>query len=57
MLTHKDRIRALIGNIKNHDWVVNGKFFLEKEDADALQDIKALKEFIKERENPRGEVQ
>lgn len=56
-MTHKDRIRALIGNIKNHDWVVNGKFWLEKEDADALQDIEALKEFIKERENPRGEVQ
>lgn len=53
MLTNKERIRSLIGNLKNHVWDVNPQFAVEKEDAEALQDLQALKEYIKEKENPR----
>lgn len=53
MLTHKERIRALINNLKNNDWTVNSQFRVEKEDAEALQDLEALKEYIYEQENPR----
>lgn len=53
MLTHKERIRAFINNLKNNDWTVNSQFRVEKEDAEALQDLEALKEYIYEKENPR----
>jgi len=41
----------LIGNLKNWSWDVYPQFKLEKEDADALQDIEAVKEYIKEKED------
>jgi hypothetical protein len=56
MMTNKERIRALIGNLKNHDWTVNMQFKLEKEDGEALQDLEALKEYIKEKESYKLEV-
>lgn len=49
-MNNTERIRALVGNIKNWSWDVYPKFTLNKEDADALQDINALKEYIAERE-------
>ena len=49
-MTKMERIRALIGNLKNWDWTVHPQFPVEKEDAEALQDIDAIKEYIKERE-------
>ena len=45
-----ERVRALIGNMKNWSWDVEPKFQIEKEDAAALQDIEALKEYIAEKE-------
>ena len=36
MLTTKERIRSLVGNLKNWSWDVNPQFRIEKEDADAL---------------------
>ena len=41
----------MIGNLKNWSWDVYPQFKLEKEDADALQDIEAVKEYIKEKED------
>ena len=49
-MTKMERIRALIGNLKNWDWTVYPQFSIEKEDADALQDLEAMKEYITERE-------
>lgn len=49
-MTSKERIRALIGNLKNWSWDVYPQFRIEKEDAEALQDIEALKEYMQERE-------
>lgn len=42
MLTDRERLRALLGNIKNHPWDVVPQFKLEKEDADVL--LEATKE-------------
>ena len=50
IMNNKERIRALIGNIKNWSWDVYPQFKLEKEDAEALRDIEALKAYIKELE-------
>ena len=38
MLTHEERLRALLGNIKNWSWDIYPKFSLDKEDAQALLD-------------------
>lgn len=45
-----ERIRALVGNVKNWSWDIYPQFRLEKEDADALQDLEAIKEYVKEKE-------
>ena len=45
MLTNEERLRALLGNIKNWSWDVYPKFSLDKEDAQALLD------FFKQHEN------
>ena len=50
LMTKKERIRALIGNLKNWSWDVHPQFRIEKEDAEALQDLEALKEYLDERE-------
>lgn len=50
-MTKYERVRALIGNLKNWSWDVYPQFKIEKEDADALQDIEVLKEYIKEKES------
>lgn len=39
MLTTEERIRAIIGNIKNWSWDIYPKFELEKEDATALMEF------------------
>lgn len=49
-MNKKERIRALIGNLKNWSWDVHPQFRIEKEDAEALQDLEALKEYIEEKE-------
>ena len=49
-MTKKERIRALIGNLKNWSWDIYPQFRIEKEDAEALQDLEALKEYLTERE-------
>lgn len=49
-MTNKERIRSLIGNLKNHSWDVFPQFRIEQEDAVALQDLEALKEYISEKE-------
>ena len=49
-MTNNERIRALIGNLKNWSWDVNPQFRIEKEDADALQDLNALKQYVAEKE-------
>ena len=49
-MNNAERIRALVGNVKNWSWDIFPQFKMEKEDAEALQDIDALKEFIAERE-------
>lgn len=36
MLTTEERIRALLGNLRNLDWTVFPYFRIEKEDAAAL---------------------
>ena len=36
--------------MKNWTWDVFPQFKIEKDDAEALQDLEALKEYIKERE-------
>lgn len=36
MLTDEERLRALIGNLKNWSWDVCQQFKIEKEDADVL---------------------
>lgn len=49
-MNKKERIRALIGNLKNWSWDVEPQFRIEKEDAEALQNLEALKEYIEEKE-------
>ena len=44
----------MIGNLKNWSWDVYPQFRIEKEDAEALQDLDALKEYIAEREKYVG---
>ena len=39
MLTTKERIRALIGNLRNFDWSIFQQYRLEKEDAHALLEL------------------
>ncbi|MBR4396477.1 MAG: hypothetical protein IKS93_01325 [Methanobrevibacter sp.] len=39
MLTNEERIRALIGNLKNWDWSIFPQYRLEKEDAAALMKL------------------
>lgn len=36
MLTNEERVRAILGNIKNWAWDIYPKFTIEKEDAKAL---------------------
>lgn len=36
-----ERVRALLGNLKNWSWDVNPQFRIEKEDADALREYLA----------------
>ena len=36
MLTNEERLRALLGNIKNWSWDVYPKFSIDKDDAIAL---------------------
>lgn len=42
-----ERVRALLGNLKNWSWDVNPQFRVEKEDSDALRD------YVKELENEK----
>ena len=59
MLTVQERIRALLGNLKNWSWDIYPQFRIEKEDADALREyvtgltdeIYSLKQRIQELEN------
>lgn len=51
MLSNLERIRALMGNIKNWSWDIYPKFTIHREDAEALRDINALKQYIKELES------
>lgn len=51
MLTNKERIRAVIGNLKNQTWDVNPTYSMHKEDGEAFQDLEALKEYIAEVED------
>ncbi len=37
MLTNRERVRALLGNLKNWSWDVEPQFRVEKEDSDALR--------------------
>ena len=46
-MTPKERVRALLGNLKNWSWDVYPKFSIEKEDADALIDFMKNNEDIK----------
>lgn len=39
VLTTDERIRALIGNLKNYDWTVYPQYRLEREDAAALLEV------------------
>ena len=50
IMTNAERIRSLITNLKNNSWDVFPQFRIEKEDAMALQDFEALKEYVTERE-------
>ena len=50
VMDNQERIRALVGNIKNWSWDIFPQFKLEKEDAIALQDLEAMKAYIAERE-------
>lgn len=45
MLTTQERIRALLGNIKNWSWDIYPQFKLEKEDGEAVR------EYIKDLED------
>lgn len=36
-----ERVRALLGNLKNWSWDINPQFRIEKEDADALREYLA----------------
>lgn len=54
-MTKAERIRALVGNVKNWDWDIYPQFRLEREDAEALQDLEALKEYIAEKERYAGD--
>ena len=47
-MSDKERIRALLGNIKNWSWDVFPKFPIEKEDAEALLNLDALVECVEE---------
>ncbi len=38
MLTKEERLRALLGNLKNWSWDVYPQFKIEKEDAEVLLD-------------------
>ena len=49
-MTDAERVRALIGNIKNWSWDIYPKFFIEQEDAKALQNDEALKEYLADKE-------
>lgn len=51
MLSNLERIRALMGNIKNWSWDIYPKFTIHREDAEALKDLEALKEYVREQEN------
>ena len=42
MLTEKERLRALFGNLKNHPWDVYPTFKISEEDAEVL--LKATEE-------------
>lgn len=53
MLTKRERLRALFGNIKNHPWDVIPQFKLEKEDADVL--LEATKEIREDLLNVKAE--
>lgn len=45
MLTREERVRALLGNLKNWSWDVTPQFRIEQEDAEALREyIKSLEE-------------
>ena len=37
-MTAEERVRALIGNLKNWNWDICQQFRIEKEDADALRE-------------------
>lgn len=37
-MTRDERVRALLGNLKNWSWDVVPQFRIEKEDSDALRD-------------------
>lgn len=39
MLTSEERVRALLGNLKNHDWQVHGPYRIDKEDGAALLEV------------------
>lgn len=50
VITNVDRIRSLVSNGKNWSWDVYPQMTIEREEAQALQDLEALKEYIKEKE-------
>ena len=50
VITNVDRIRSLVSNGKNWSWDVFPQMPIEREEAAALQDLEALKKYIKERE-------
>ena len=37
-MTPTERVRALLGNLKNWSWDIEPQFRIEKEDADALRE-------------------
>ena len=45
-MTTTERVRALLGNLKNWSWDVNPQFRIEKEDADALREYLAEDEEV-----------
>ena len=59
MMTRDERVRALLGNIKNWSWDVTPQFRIEKEDGNALREyvselkdeVYNLKQKIQELEN------
>lgn len=46
MLTEKERLRALFGNLKNHPWDIYPTFKISQEDAEVL--LNATKEMQSE---------